>query len=84
MRKQLFKKTLSNFGFFVFLLPNLDNLRSHVTLLASGEGASVQNLKFLKELTVLASTRVFRKKTKLIFDFCLYLTLFCKRKTYSE
>ena len=56
-----------------------------MTLLASGEGASVQNLKFLKELTVLASTRIFRKKkTKLIFDVCLYLTLFCKRKTSSD
>ena len=49
-----------------------------MTLLASKKDASVQNLKFFKECvkTVLASTRVFRKKTsEIFFELRLYLTL---------
>ena len=41
---------------------------------------------FLKEfvMKILASTRIFRTKSKLIFLFSLYLTLLCRDETYFE
>ena len=35
-------------------------------------------------MTLLASTRVFHKKGKLIFDFCHILRSFCRCKIYSR
>ena len=62
-------------SFIVCLLPSLVNDRTNMTLLLPREsvkGISVRKFNFLKELVMnlLTSTRVFHKKSKLIFDFC--------------
>ena len=44
------RKALSSHFCFVYLLPSFVCYRSHMTLLASREGARVQNLMFLKNL----------------------------------
>ena len=58
-----------------------------MTLLLFSENASVKcKTNVFKELVMnlLASTQVFCKKNKLSFEFLIYLTSFCKPKTYSD
>ena len=76
----------SHFFLFVYMLTSRVKYRSYVTLFLFIEGASVQSLQVSKEFVInlLASTRVFRKKKVNLFDFCLFLTFFCRRRTYSE
>ena len=55
-----------------------------MTILSSSEVANIHNLKLSRNLlSLLASTRVFRKKSKLIFVLSV-LRSFSRRKTYSE
>ena len=70
LKTVVYKKTIVNFTcffFLIYLLLTLDYYRSRLTSLSSMEVAIVQNQLFLK-------VRFFAKKSKLINDFCLYLT----------
>ena len=74
MKKKTFQ--LRNFvPFIVCLLPGLVNSRVKMTLFFQGkfsEGIGVTKPNVFKEfvMTLLASTRVFHKKSEKIFDFC--------------
>ena len=71
-----FLLSLLFFVTFVYVIPSLVNYRSNMTSLLSRVAASEQNLFFFFiefVLNLLASTGIFRTKSKLIFHFCLYI-----------
>ena len=72
--KQLFKKTLFNFAFLFFFVHSSLSLVNYRSQVRSKCTKSIGFEEFFVNL--LASTPVFRKKEKLIFDFCLFLKFF--------